>query len=212
MWSIFPGASAARATDAFPAGLAPAGSAPVASSEAAAAQASAPAAAPRSRHCGSPSTSFARSVPPERSITARQTAGAPYPARPRLPRLPRRPRRCRAAGPAPVPGPGARGPVPSRAELARPGPLGPEPVSGVGEGAPVDRQAAAADAPRQAVPQLDQPVDPVVEVVLPRRREPGPVLAGRGAPAVEPVEGRLDVGSGMPTRWAARTKATRRSI
>src|SRR5215469_7290920 len=65
---------------------------------------------------------------------------------------------------------------------ARPG--GARGVAGVGDGAPLERQAAAADARVEAIPQGGERGDLVVEPPPPATGEPGPVGAG-GGPARE---------------------------
>src|SRR5947208_14832030 len=74
-------------------------------------------------------------------------------------------------------------------------------VVGVEQVALVDREAAAADARRQAVAEGLQSLDAVVEVVAPLVREPLPVLAARGAASGEAVKCLADLGqrdSGCP--------------
>src|SRR2546430_8924788 len=58
----------------------------------------------------------------------------------------------------------------------------------------VDREAAAADAGREAVAEGEEIRDAAVEVVAPFVREAFPVLAARGAPRRQAVERVLDLG------------------
>src|SRR6266581_7956709 len=60
----------------------------------------------------------------------------------------------------------------------------------------VDREAAAADACRQAVAEGFQSLDAGVEVVAPLVREAFPVLPGRGTARREPRERGVDLGEG----------------
>ena len=65
-------------------------------------------------------------------------------------------------------------------EEARAGTMTTNLVAGIGQRAAGEREAAAADAPRQVVAQPDQLLDPAVELGPPARRQPRPVRAAGG--------------------------------
>jgi histidine triad (HIT) family protein len=81
-----------------------------------------------------------------------------------------------------------------RGEVPRAGAVAAEDVVGVRQLAVGYRQASAADAPGQAVAQVLQLADPLVEVAAPARGKPGPVLAGGCPPGGKRVEGGPDPG------------------
>src|SRR5699024_9367358 len=66
-------------------------------------------------------------------------------------------------------------------------------IARVRQRAPVDGQTAAADAVGEAVPQLLQPVDPLVQLCLPPLGELLPVPPGRGAPVRQLCQSTADV-------------------
>jgi hypothetical protein len=83
-----------------------------------------------------------------------------------------------------------------------------QPVVAVAQQAAVQGEAAAADAVGEAVAQPDELVDARVELVAPRGGQAGPVLPVGGSVA----KASLTTRNGMPTRWATRITATRRSV
>ena len=86
-------------------------------------------------------------------------------------------------------------------------------VVGVEQPAEPEREAAAADAAVQAIAQPLEQGDLVVEAGSPRRREPFPVLRGRGAVLGERGErGRGSRRGVRPTCWATRMNEMRRSV
>ena len=87
-----------------------------------------------------------------------------------------------------------RGPADLTDRPGRRGARRAERVVRVGQLAVGQRQAAAADASGQAVPQVLERADPLVEVAAPGRGQPGPVPRG-GRPALgQRVQGGLDLG------------------
>jgi hypothetical protein len=70
--------------------------------------------------------------------------------------------------------------------------LATEDVVGVHLLAKLEGQAPAADASAQPIPEVFEPVDPVVKIVAPGRRQALPVPSGRVAVLGQPVERRLD--------------------
>jgi hypothetical protein len=82
----------------------------------------------------------------------------------------------------------------------------------VDEHAPAQRQAPATDAVGEVVTQARELFDARVEVGVPPGREAVPVLGGGRPVAGQRRERGADAREGMPTRWDARTNATRRSV
>jgi hypothetical protein len=79
-----------------------------------------------------------------------------------------------------------------RSQVARTGPLSAQKIVWVHELAESQGETSTADTAAEAIPEVLQADDPLVEIVLPGRREPFPIPAGRGAAARQAVEGLLD--------------------
>ena len=80
----------------------------------------------------------------------------------------------------------------ARSQVAGTGTLLSEEVVGVHELAQAEGEASAPDAAAEAVPQVLQTGDALVQVVPPRGREPLPIATGRRAPIGQSIEGVLD--------------------
>ena len=107
--------------------------------------------------------------------------------------------------------PGAASGAAPAAASGRPAPRAAADVAGVGQRAAVERQAAAADARRQPVPQPGQRGDLLVEPVPPALGQPRPVAAVGGRPGGRVSSAARISGSESPTLRAARMTASRRS-